>query len=93
MGVVPELSSSLLVRTDERETRGTAVAKAALEEVLGAGDTGDCDRAVRAGDDVLEVLRLRDDRRIGESLEGETSEPDECVLLVDWFVWGLRHRM
>lgn len=80
--VVPELQPGVLLRSDERETRGTTVAVSALEEVFGAGDTGDSDRAVRTRDDVLKVLGLGDHRRVGERLKGQAGKSDEGVLLI-----------
>lgn len=82
MRVVPELQPGVLVRPEERSTRSTAVAIGALEEVFGAGDTGDSDRAIRAGNDVLEVLGLWDHRGVGERFKGEAGESDERVLLI-----------
>jgi hypothetical protein len=80
VGVVPEFSTGLLGRTDERETRGTAVAKGPLEEILGTGDTGNSNGTVGAGDDVLEVLGLCENRGVGDSFKRETGESGEGIL-------------
>lgn len=87
VGVVPELGTSILARTDKRETRSTAISERTFEQVLGAGDTGDSNCAVCAGDDILEVLCLGDDRGVGLRLKGETGESDEGVLLVGQWAW------
>jgi hypothetical protein len=80
--VIPELSTGILVRANKRETRSPTVSKAAFKQVLGAGNASDGDRAVGAGDNVLEVLSLGDDGWIGLRLEREVGESDEGVLLV-----------